>query len=329
MKQLADIAPLIMVEGNHDIHLNPSRASSLSIFDVLHYPNIKLVREPEMFVVETDSGPFEMLAIPYPIPQRLLNMDAHRGKGKQGLVRATAYRVEQIIAQSTEQLSGELPALIAAHITVTGAQWGSERGFVASNEVGIPLDSFVREGWDYVALGHIHKPQDLNAGSYPPVVYSGSMERINFGEEGQRKGFCIVELARGATQYEYVDVAARPFHTIRVDVVDHENPTQVIVDALQDAEVAGSIVKLVVRCNKEQRPHIRDKQYQVLLSDAMRVERVFDVVRHERDRLSRTMGDMAVSEASVTELLGAYMEANDISVASEFRRRLFETAAEF
>ena len=34
----------------------------------------------------------------------------------------------------------------------------------------------------YVALGHIHKAQDLNEGAQPPVIYPGSIERVDFGE---------------------------------------------------------------------------------------------------------------------------------------------------
>ncbi len=49
-------------------------------------------------------------------------------------------------------------------------------------------------------MGHIHKHQNLTRDreEAPPVIYSGSMERIDFGEEGDPKGFCWVELDRGS-----------------------------------------------------------------------------------------------------------------------------------
>ena len=44
--------------------------------------------------------------------------------------------------------------------------------------------------FDYVALGHIHKHQVI--GQNPHVVYSGSIQRIDFGEENDEKGFCVL-----------------------------------------------------------------------------------------------------------------------------------------
>ena len=68
------------------------------------------------------------------------------------------------------------------------------------HDVAVHLESLIQDPWGYVALGHIHKHHNLTATmpALPPVVYSGSLERIDFGEERERKGFCWVELRRGA-----------------------------------------------------------------------------------------------------------------------------------
>ena len=95
---------------------------------------------------------------------------------------------------------------------------------------------------DYVALGHIHKHQSLNDGGYPPVVYAGSLERIDFGEEGQPKGFCWVELARGATSWRFVELAARRLVTIRTDVREALSA----LASLQQAVAAHDITDAVV-----------------------------------------------------------------------------------
>ncbi len=65
---------------------------------------------------------------------------------------------------------------------------------------------------DYVALGHIHKPQDLNEGKHPPVIYPGSIERVDFGEAKDDKFFVIAEVEKGETQVEWRKLeGVRPF----------------------------------------------------------------------------------------------------------------------
>ena len=67
--------------------------------------------------------------------------------------------------------------------------------------------------------------KNLNEGRYPAMVYSGSLERIDFGEEKEAKGFCWVELEKGNTTWQFVEVNARPFVTISLDVREEDDPT--------------------------------------------------------------------------------------------------------
>jgi DNA repair protein SbcD/Mre11 len=64
---------------------------------------------------------------------------------------------------------------------------------------------------DYVALGHIHKSQDLNEGGHHPVIYPGSIERVDFGEVDDRKTYVIAEVDRDKTSYKQVDLPGRKF----------------------------------------------------------------------------------------------------------------------
>ena len=55
------------------------------------------------------------------------------------------------------------------------------------------LKSALCEGsFDYIALGHHHNPMDL--GLDTPCYYSGSMQPVDFGEEGQPKGFMVFDI---------------------------------------------------------------------------------------------------------------------------------------
>ena len=85
----------------------------------------------------------------------------------------------------------------------------------------LQLSSVALPAFDYVALGHIHKHQAL--GLTPPAVYSGSLQRVDFSEENDTKGFCVVELDPDKPQghrasWEFVPRDSRPFVTIQVTV---------------------------------------------------------------------------------------------------------------
>ncbi len=57
--------------------------------------------------------------------------------------------------------------------------------------------------WRYVALGHIHKHQSLNRDEQPPIIFSGSPERIDFGEEREPKGWVVATIGEAQTIWQF------------------------------------------------------------------------------------------------------------------------------
>jgi exonuclease SbcD len=162
--------------------------------------------------------------------------------------------------------------------------------------------------WDYVALGHVHKHQSLNDDGHPPVVYAGSLERIDFGEEGQPKGFCWVELARGETAWEFVEVDARRFVTVRADVRDALNPLMALQQTVAAHDLRDAVVRLILRLRADQEPLVRDRDVRALLSDAYFVGGINrEVEREARVRL----GSLAPEEMTDHELLAKYLETKN------------------
>ena len=277
--------PTVLLVGNHDVPVMEQRASSIDIFATLNVPYVTVAPRPDLLRIETRHGPLQLVTIPYPVRQRMLTREQFRKMRQEELDRAVSEAVVSLIEGFAAQLDPEIPAVLAGHFSVDTAHWGSERNIMIGRDVAIPVSALADAVWDYVALGHIHQHQDLNAGHMPPVVYAGSLERVDFGEEKQPKGFCWVEVQRGAATWRYVEVPARPFITIRVDVRNETRPLRDVERAIADHDLTGAVARLVVQMTPEQEPRLRDADLSPLLSDAFFAQINRDVERTARDRL--------------------------------------------
>ena len=101
--------------------------------------------------------------------------------------------------------------------------------------------------FDYVALGHIHRHQDLNLGSHPPVVYPGSIERVDFGEVNEEKGFVIAQIEKDHTTYQWRKLPIRKFIDRSVTLIDELNVNDKIIAAMpSQEELKDAIVRLKI-----------------------------------------------------------------------------------
>ena len=130
-------------------------------------------------------------------------------------------RLSALAAQAESLAKGALPRLLCGHFRVAGAEPGSDADTMPGPEIA--LTALADGGWDYVALGHQRRHQALSVAA-PPVVYSGGLERIGFAEADEAKGFCWVELARGAANWRFVELAARNMLALTVDCRDVGEP---------------------------------------------------------------------------------------------------------
>lgn len=277
--------PTVLLVGNHDVPVMEQRASSIEIFATLDVPYVTVAARPDLLRLETRHGPLQLATIPYPVRQRLLTREQFRQMHQEALDRAVSEAVVGLIQGFVTRLDPQIPAVLAGHFSVDSAHWGSERNIMIGRDVAIPVSALADTVWDYVALGHIHQHQNLNTGSMPPVVYAGSLERVDFGEEKQPKGFCWVEVQRGATTWRYIEVPARPFITIRADVRHEAHPLRAIERAIAGCDLADAVARLVVQMTPEQEPRLRDADLSPLLTDAFFAQINRDVERTARDRL--------------------------------------------
>lgn len=308
IKRLADAVPTLLLVGNHDMPGMAAKASSLDIFRALDVPGVMVGHTPGGQVIETRRGPVYLAWLPYPMRNRLLSLEENRGKTLEELEAALKETVSLILRDLAQEAGAHaMPRVLAGHLSVAEAKLGSERSVMLGRDVAVTTSGLADEVWDYVALGHIHKHQALNAGGRPPVVYSGSLERIDFGEEAEEKGFCWVELKREATQWRFVPVLARPFHTLRVDVREAEEPTAAVIAAL-DKTPDGAVVRVIVRLRSSQQAGLRDRDIYAALPDAASVV----VIREADTEMRARLGNLAPEALSPIELVRAYFEARSV-----------------
>ena len=309
VKRLADAGvPVVLLVGNHDLPTMVQRASSVDIFRTLDVPNVVVGRDERVHPIETRRGPVQVATVPYPVRQRLLAHEDYRGLSIEQLDKELQRLVTGNIRALAEQLAPDVPAVLTAHLSVSGATYGSERSVMIGRDVVVLKSSLADPAWDYVALGHIHRHQSLNDGDYPPMVYAGSLERIDFGEEGQPKGFCWVELARGETTWKFIEVDARPFVTVRADLREALNPLMALQQAVATHDLRDAVVRLILQLRADQEPLLRDRDVRALLSDAYFIGGINrEVEREARVRL----GNLTPEGLTGRELLAKYLETKN------------------
>jgi len=215
-----------------------------------------------------------------------------------------------IVASHIPELDPELPAILAAHVWVSGAQVGSEKSMTIGQEHALLLSNVAHPAFDYIALGHIHRHQVLNTN--PPVAYAGSLERVDFGEEEDDKGFYLVEIETDKktgtrqTSFDFHKVAGRRFLTINVDIESPDtDPTSTVLKVISEQEgVKDAIVRLQISLPAEIEGQLRDNDVRNALKDAHYFTIAKDIKRESRLRL----GKWTAEEITPLDALKKYLE---------------------
>lgn len=314
IRDLSRLAPVVLLVGNHDLPPTLLKASSIEIYQTLDVPNVRVANEFEVFTVETRNGPVVIGTAPYPVRSRLLEDDSVAGMTIaqiDALLQDQLTRILEEMATQADQY--DAPRLLTGHFTVSGAVVGSERSIMLGRDIAVLLSSVADPRWDYVALGHVHKHQNLTHGrqAVPPVVYSGSMERIDFGEEGDPKGFCWIELGRQDTNWQFVQLEnARPFVTLKADLRQSTNPTETVLKLIKKHRLTGAVVRLIV----DLLPETEITFNEVVIKEELRRAGVYQMaaVRKQIEQPTRARLGGNPEGMTAPELLDRYLLSKEI-----------------
>jgi exonuclease SbcD len=280
--------PVFILTGNHDISPSLGRAHSVEIFDILHVPGVTIADRAALHRIETAAGPLQIIALPWITRHGLLTREELHMASFSEIEAMLRRRIDAFLEHKVEELEPDIPAVLTIHGTIDGASYGVERSITLGQDLVLPRSVIAYSQIDYVAMGHIHRHQKL--GEHPPIVYPGSIERIDFGERDEEKGCVLVELDRGATRWHFHKLAARPFISIEVDVRASSDPEARIATAIQQRDVQQAVVRVHVRATREQAALLAEEAIRQQLHAAQAFFIAAVVIEVEREHRHRLAG---------------------------------------
>ena len=277
----------------------------------------------------TPSGPLQVLAVPWPRRSAILSREESRGLSIEQVRQALEERLTEGIERTAKELDPNVPAILTGHVTVNGATVGTERSMMLGQDHVLLVSALDRPEVEYVALGHIHKHQILRPDP-PMVVYSGSLQRVDFSEEGDEKGFCVVDLdpaepqGRRMTNFEFHKLKARNFVTVDVSVEPQDvDPTATVVRAIARKDIADSVVRVRISLAAETDAHLSETEIRAALEPAHFIASISrEVTGARRTRISPSEGE----DLQPMQALGLYLDSKKIE--GERREKIMRKAEE-
>ena len=307
--------PTLLLVGNHDLSPATGRAHALQEFGTLQVPHVHVLDKPQ-FLSPDDLGiPIQVIALPWVNKSGMLAVSQMSGEDGEKVYSKLEELLGDFVESCFEKIDPELPVILTAHASVQGAKLGAERMIMLGNDL-VLSGSLVKDArLDYVALGHIHKPQNLNGpgpdpkdkalDNHPPVIYPGSIERVDFGEAGDDKFFVTADITRGKTEVQwrkltgirtFIDLYAKPKTEIGItdELIQKLSPKEKLKDA---------IVRLVVEYPREWDTLIDEPALRKFARESFEFHLVKKPQIESRIRLA---ADQTVSSLAPLELLEQY-----------------------
>ena len=220
-----------ILDGNHDVSKLNNAKSALKASDTFDIPNV--------------------------IHDKFLNKYVYTSKDnkKYQFIMLPTYATKEEINDIVDNINYTLPTIFIGHLTIKGSllnDW-----LVETKEEYIDKEIFFKNNVKAVILGHLHKYQILN--EEPLIFYTGSPDRIDFGEENQQKGFTILEID-DKINYNFIENNAEKFYTLKLDINEIDDFNNYIINEINinKNKINNSIVRLILNLNINQ--SINDKK---------------------------------------------------------------------
>jgi len=300
--------PTLLLVGNHDISPAAGRAHALQEFKTLQVPFVRVIDQPCFLGPdELWNVPIQVIGLPW-IPRSGLMATTGETNSTEAFSRIEEV-MGDLVKDWIEEADESLPIVLTAHASIEGAKFGGERLVMLGNDLVLTGSLVKNPKFSYVAMGHIHKPQDVNEGFQPPVIYPGSIERVDFGEAKEDRFFVIADVEKGKdTEVEWIELTGvRKFIDRRTVLNSNENVTDALKNALPSVkEMSEAIVRLVVDYPREWDSLIDESALRKYTEDTFEFHLVKRPQSESRVRIAE---GQVVSSLSPLDLLAQYFDS--------------------
>ena len=323
--------PVALVVGNHDMPGNKGRATALDIFPTMNVDNITVIDKLQLYELKTKSGiQIQILGMPWIRKGSLISRLSNIKKDItiEDLNKHIIPTLDNSLEKEISKINKSIPCIFSGHLTVMEAKTSTETLMSIGADYMFPAQFFARPEFEYVALGHVHKDQVLIES--PPVIYSGSLERVDFGEKNDIKGFYVIEIEPKNSQgsrlvsYKKVPVSARNFREYTINIPkETEFPVNIIEEELKSNDIKDSIARITIESTREHYESINDPKIQSILSNA----------KYLVSTELKLISEKKINDLQITENLGIidsfekYLE-NFKDINDQKRKRLLDFGKE-
>lgn len=319
--------PTLLLVGNHDLSPSLGRAHALEEYTTLDVPFVKVLDTPAFYgPADLWDLPLQVIALPWITRSGMMAFLELQGGEVENVYDLLEQKLTDLIKDYLEKADPKLPVVLAAHASVQGAVYGGEQTVMLGNDL-VLSGSLVKDArLDYVALGHIHKKQDLNENGHPHVIYPGSIERVDFGEAKDDKWYVVAEIEKGSSQISWRQLKnIRKFWNRYASPTQELNVTGQIIEQLPSpADMKDAIVRLVVDYPREWEAYVDESSIRAAAASTFEFHLV---KRPQMGARARIPEDQAVAELSPYDLLNIYWKSVHVDKEAE-QKQLNELARE-
>ncbi|MAE86129.1 MAG: hypothetical protein CMB80_25555 [Flammeovirgaceae bacterium] len=218
-----------IIAGNHDLKRTGARFSSyLDLITTVDLPDIHVYTNTN--TIFRDGVGFTLLPF----------------RDRQALGAATNEEaLDKVAAQLPYEVEGipnDYQRVLVGHLALAGSIFVGDEFDNLARELMCPLEMFA--GYDYVWMGHVHKPQVMQKS--PHIAHIGSLDISDFGETDHKKIIVVFDTELPDKFYE-IEVPSRPLRRVVVDVPDGFDSTSYVINKIQAMEKKSSFDKAIVR----------------------------------------------------------------------------------